>query len=94
MLRVVLVASLPPLGNGLSVKDDDVEKRVHEENAIRLDAAGVQQDGLRRTAEGVGVQDGLDHDQRLRQVLPVQHVPVIRCFVGTVVEHLEKLGPP
>jgi len=44
--------------------------------------------------EGVGVEHGLHHDQRLGQVLPHKVVPVVRGLVGAVVEHLQEGGPP
>lgn len=44
--------------------------------------------------EGVGVEDGLDHDQGLGQVLPDKVVPVIRRLIGAVVEHLQEGRPP
>ena len=46
---------------------------------------------LRRSTEGVGVEDGLYHDQGLSDVFPVQLVPVVSAFVRAVVEHLEEL---
>ena len=49
---------------------------------------------LWRTVEGVGVEDGLDHDQALGHVLLVELVPVVGGLVGTVVEHLQELRPP
>lgn len=49
---------------------------------------------LRRTVEGVGVEHRLDHDERLRQVLPVEVMSVIRALVRTVVEHLQERRTP
>ena len=49
---------------------------------------------LGRAVEGVGVEDGLDHDQTLGHVFPVQLVAVVRGLVRTVVEHLQELRPP
>lgn len=40
--------------------------------------------------EGVGIENGLDHDEGLGQVLPGKVVSVIGRLVGTVVEHLKK----
>lgn len=40
--------------------------------------------------EGVGIENGLDHDEGLGQILPGKVVSVIRRLVGTVVEHLKK----
>lgn len=44
--------------------------------------------------EGVWVEDGLDHDQGLREVLPDEVVPVIGRLVRAVVEHLQEGRPP
>ena len=44
--------------------------------------------------EGVGVEDGLDHDQGLGQVLPDKVVPVVGRLIGAVVEHLQEGRPP
>ena len=44
--------------------------------------------------ERVGVEDGLDHDERLGQVLPHEVVPVVGRLVRTVVEHLQERRPP
>ena len=43
------------------------------------------------TTEGVGVEDGLDHHQRLSHVFSVELVAVVRTLVWTVVENLEEL---
>ena len=49
---------------------------------------------LWRSMERVGVEDGLDHDERLGQVLPHEVVPVVGRLVRTVVEHLQERRPP
>ena len=54
------------------MKDEDLEEGVHEEDPIRLNGGGVEQNRLRRSAEGVRVEDRLDHDQALRQVFTKQ----------------------
>ena len=38
---------------------EQLEECVHEEDPVRLDGAGVEEDRLRGTVEGVRVQDGL-----------------------------------
>ena len=48
---------------------------------------------FRRPVEGVGVEDGLDHDQRLGLVLPHELVAVVGRLIRTVVEHLEEGRP-
>lgn len=49
---------------------------------------------LRRSVEGVGVEHGLDHDEGLGQVLPVEVVSVVGAFIRTVVKDLKKRGAP
>lgn len=78
----------------LPVEDQYLEEGVHQQYPVGLYGAGVQQDGLGGPVEAVTVQDGLDHDQRLGEVLAHQHVPVEGRLVGRVVEHLEELRPP
>ena len=43
--------------------------------------------------EGVGLQDGLDHDEGLGEVLPGKVVPIIRRLVRAVVEDLKEWRP-
>lgn len=68
-----------------------MEEGVHEQDPVRLDAACVKQNRFRWSIEGVCVQDGLDHDQRLGHILTVQHVPVVRGLIGAIVEYLQQL---
>ncbi len=51
------------------MEDEQLEEGVHEEDPVRLDGGGVEEHGLRGPVERVGVQDGLDHDEAVRQVL-------------------------
>lgn len=46
------------------------------------------------SVEGIRVKDGLDHDERLRQVLPDKVVPVIGRLIWAVVEHLQEGRSP
>ena len=41
--------------------------------------------------EGVGIEDGLDHDERIGDIFIVQPMPIEGCLVWTVVEILEEL---
>lgn len=59
----------------------------------RLRREGCEAD-LWWSIEGVGVEDGLDHDEGLRQVLPDKVVPVVGRLVRAVVEHLQERRPP
>lgn len=68
VLRHVLIAELEPLGNRLALVDEYVKERVHEENAVVEDGRRVEKDGLGRPVERVRVEDGLDHDERLREL--------------------------
>ena len=89
---LVLVARLAPLGDGLTVEDEQVEEGVEQEHHVGADGHGVKQHGLRRALEPVGHERGLDHDQRAVHVLAVEHVAVVGGLVGRVVEHLEELA--
>ena len=84
----------------------NLEKSVHEQNTVRLDGAGIQQNWLGGAGETIAVEriimtskwqsnnrpveDRLNHDECLREVLPVQAAPIEDCFVRTIVEHLER----
>jgi len=91
IFRLMLVTCRAPLGDRLSMEDEDLEKSVHEQNTVRLDGAGIQQNWLGGAGEAIAVEDRLNHDECLREVLPVQAAPVENCFVRTVVEHLKEL---
>lgn len=49
---------------------------------------------LRWSIKAVCVEDGLDHDERLSEVLPHELVPVVGALVWAVVEHLQEWRPP
>ena len=94
VLRLVLVAGSSPLGDCLPVEYEDLEEGVHQQDPVRLDGGGVEKDRLRRTLEAVAVEDGLDHDEALSEVLPVETPAVEGGLVWTVVEDLQELRPP
>ena len=71
---LILVASLPPLRNRLSVEDEDVEECVEEKDDVGFDRYTIKQYGLRRYVEGVGHKCGLNHDQGVINVLFVKYV--------------------
>lgn len=91
VLRHVLIAKLEPFGNRLALVDEYVKERVHEENAVVEDGRRIEKDGLGRPVERVRVEDGLDHDERLRELFDEQVVAVVGCLVRAVVEHLKEL---
>ena len=64
---------------------------VHEEDSVRLDGAGVEEDRFRRSLETVAVEDRLDHDETLSEVLSVETASVERSLIRTVVEDLQEL---
>lgn len=49
---------------------------------------------LRRSVEGVCVEDGLDHDEGLSQILSVEVMSVVGTLIGAVVEHLQERRAP
>ncbi len=54
------------------MKDEDLEECVHEQDPVRLDRRRVEQNRLRRSTEGIRVEDRLYHDQALRQIFTKQ----------------------
>ena len=50
------------------MENEELEESIHEENSVRLDGGGVEEDWLRGTLERVGVQDRLDHDETVVQI--------------------------
>ncbi len=78
----------------LPMKYEYLKKRVHEQYPIRLYRARIQQHRLRRPIKTVTVQHRLYHDKTLSKILPIQHVPIERRLIRTVVKNLEKLTPP
>ncbi len=74
------------------MEDEQLEEGVHEQDPVGLYGGGVQEDGLGGAVEGVGVQDGLDHHQAVRQVLPQQAGTVEGGLVRGVVEDLRRFG--
>lgn len=71
---LILVPGLAPLGDRLTVENEDVEEGVEEEDNVGLDRDRIEQDGLGRRVERVGHQGGLDHDERIVDVLSVQNM--------------------
>ena len=84
----VCLQTLKTVHAHLPVEDEQLEEGVHEQDPVGLYGGGVQEDGLGRAVEGVGVQDGLDHHQAVRQVLPQQAGAVEGGLVRGVVEDL------
>ena len=56
-----------------------------------MNTARVEEHRFGRSVEGVGVEDGLDHDQGVGHILLVQTVAVERSLVRAVVEILQEL---
>ena len=71
---LILVPSLPPLSDGFSVEDEDVEEGIEEEDDVGFDGDRVEEDGLGRDVEGVGHESGLDHDEGVVDVFGVEDV--------------------
>jgi len=87
-----LVTRLAPFRHRLAVENEDVEESVQEEDGLSLDRRGIEQ--YRLTAfvvEAVTVKSGLDHDERVADVLVIQHVSVESGLIGRVIENLEEL---
>lgn len=89
---LVLVASFAPLGHCFAVEDEDMEEGVEEEDGLVLDRGRVEEHGLAAfVVEAVAVERGLDHDERVADVLVVEDVAVEGRLVGGVVEDLQEL---
>lgn len=87
-----MVPGFPPLGNSLTVEDEDVEEGIKEENVGGLDRSGVQQHWLSTLLlQRVRIKSGLDHDERVTSILVVQDVAVESSLIGRVVENLQEL---
>ncbi len=67
--------------NYLSVINDNLKKRVHQQDAIGLDRRRIQQNWLGWSVETVAVQNRLYHDEGLRQIFTIEHMPTRRCIV-------------
>ena len=80
-----------PLVNGFAVVDEDLEESVHEEDAVGLDRARVEQHRLGRPVERVGKKRRLDHQQTVLHWLRRQLVAEIGRFVRRVAENLTPL---
>ena len=90
LLGHVLVAFFLPLGYGLTKINDNLEESVHEQNSVSKNAAAVQEHRLWGPVEGVGIQDGLNHDEGLGEILPGKVLPLILRLVRAVVEDLKE----
>ena len=89
---LVLVSCLAPLGHRLAVKDEDVEEGVEKQDGLILDRGRVKEDGLATlVVEAVAIERGLNHNERVTNILVVQHVAVESGLVRRVVEDLQEL---
>ena len=93
LLGHVLVDFFPPLGHGLTKINDNLEESVHERDSVSKNAAAVPEHRLWGPVEGVGIQDGLNHDEGLGEILPGKVVPIILRLLRAVVEDLKEWRP-
>mmetsp|Transcript_41917 Transcript_41917/g.98451 ORF Transcript_41917/g.98451 Transcript_41917/m.98451 type:complete len:318 (-) Transcript_41917:1255-2208(-) len=94
VLGLFLVVLLAPLGDGVAVPHDNVEKGVQQEDAVRGDGGNVEQDGHGRPAERVAQQARLDHGQTVGHRLLEKVTPEEGRLVWRRVEHVKELRPP
>lgn len=73
---LLVVASLAPLRDRLAVEDEYVEESIEEEDRVGSDRDRVEEDGFGRSLEAVRHERGLDHDERVVDVLRVKDVAV------------------
>jgi hypothetical protein len=65
-----LILGIFPLDDGLTLPDGDVEEGVEEEDDIVLEGVYIEEDwGRLLSIQLILHQRGLDHDQRVRDVL-------------------------
>ena len=89
---LILVARFPPLGHGLAMEDENVEEGVEKKDCLGLDRCRIEKDGLTAfVVEAVAIERGLDHDERVTDVLMVQNMAVESGLIGRVVEDLQEL---
>ncbi|RUS28971.1 hypothetical protein BC938DRAFT_481224 [Jimgerdemannia flammicorona] len=89
-----LIICLPPLGDGLTVEDEQVEKGVEEEDGVGLDGHGVEEDRLRLLVEAVGRQGFANHGTGLGEHEWNSFIPIESRFIWRVIKHLQELTPP
>mmetsp|Transcript_1639 Transcript_1639/g.3632 ORF Transcript_1639/g.3632 Transcript_1639/m.3632 type:complete len:254 (+) Transcript_1639:2603-3364(+) len=91
VLFFFLIAFFTPGSDRFSMKNDHLEEGIQEQNGVRPNAVGVQQDRCGWTVKTVGKEGWLDHYQRVRRILLDQVVAMSRCLIGTGVEYIQKL---
>lgn len=88
---LVLVTGLAPFRHGLAVEDQNVEEGVEKEDGLGLNRGRIEEDWLATLViEAVAVERGLDHNERVADILVVQDVSDKSSLVGRVVEDLEE----
>ena len=70
-----------------------MEESVHEQNSVSKNAAAVPEHRLWGPVEGVGIQDGLNHDEGLGEILPGKVVPIILRLLRAVIEDFKEWRP-
>ena len=74
---LVLIPSLTPFRNGLSVEDKDVEESIEKEDVRGLNGCGVKEHGLASFHfQGVGVKGRLNHDKGVTSIFMVEDMAV------------------
>jgi len=88
---LVLVTGLAPFRHGLAVEDQNVEECIEKEDSLGLDRRRIEEYWLAALViEAVAVERGLNHNERVADVLVVQDVSDKGSLVGRVVEDLEE----
>ena len=74
---LILIAGFSPFRDSLAMEDQYVEESVQQKDVGGLDRSRVEQDWLATILiESVGIQCGLDHNQRVADILVVENMPV------------------
>ena len=78
---LVLVTSLAPLRDGLTMEDKQVEECIEQQDDIWANLHRVQQHRLWWPVEAVRHERWLNHNQRVVDVFTVEHMAVVCCLV-------------
>mmetsp|Transcript_14434 Transcript_14434/g.21648 ORF Transcript_14434/g.21648 Transcript_14434/m.21648 type:complete len:303 (+) Transcript_14434:378-1286(+) len=91
MLLLLMIPGFSPSRHSLPMKHNHMEKRIKEQNRIGLHRNRIQESRLRRSIKRVRKKSRLNHDQTIGRILTIQNVAIVRCFIRTGIEELQKL---
>ena len=86
-----MIIFVTPLGDVSTVKNDDLEEGVEEENRVGPDGARIEEDGLRGSFEGITSQSWLNHEERIGAGFTDEDVAEEGGFVGGAIKSGQEL---